>query len=176
MNDGTHKPLNAHRSLSLQITTSQERFRLILAQLREAFGATSTVTKRAEQLAASLDWLGSAVDRESESAMAQDDRQRSPKPFDHCIREDGPCVPSKTLARIINGIQRQTFHLTISTLGIVVINGIKKTMVIPQDAMITVDHTIDEERFVEVRWEGNLVTMFLVDLHARGTPLESAAK
>ena len=86
------------------------------------------------------------------------------------------CVASKRLARIMNDIQGQTFRLMTSTLGIVVIDGVKKTLVIPQNATITVDHTIEGEHFVEVHWEGNLVTMYTLDLHARGTRLENAAK
>ena len=51
------------KALQAQLETTELRFAQLLEQLKESFGQCSEVAIRAEQIAASIEWLHAAVNR-----------------------------------------------------------------------------------------------------------------
>ena len=53
------------KTLQAQLETTEVRFAQLLEQLQESFGQRSEIVIRAEQIAASIQWLHAAVNRPS---------------------------------------------------------------------------------------------------------------
>ena len=59
----------------------------------------------------------------------------------------------------------QQFRLIAPTIGIVVLNGEKTTIMIPADTLLELTgFPFDEDRFIEVRCEAQRLTMLVADL------------
>ena len=74
-------------------------------------------------------------------------------------------------------MQRQAFRLKTPTLGTISSDdGHRVAVTIPQNAIVTVfNGPLDDNRMVDVLWEGKTVMMFALDLRNRGERVDGAS-
>ena len=65
------------------------------------------------------------------------------------------------------------YRLNTPTLAIMVHDGQHSSVTVPAGDIVQVtDGPLDENRLVEVEWEGKVLLMFAVDLRERGEPVD----
>ena len=74
-------------------------------------------------------------------------------------------------------MQRQAFRLKTPTLGTISSDdGHRVAVTIPQNAIVTVfNGPLDDNRMVDVLWEGKPIMMFTQDLRNRGERVDGAS-
>lgn len=63
---------------------------------------------------------------------------------------------------------RQAYRIKTPTLGILSQHGERLPVTIPINAVVRVVQEHDGDRFVDVDWGGQVLTMFMIDLKERG--------
>jgi hypothetical protein len=64
------------------------------------------------------------------------------------------------------------YRLNTPTLAIMVHDGQHSSVTVSAGAVVQVTAGLDENRLVEVEWEGKVLLMFAIDLRDRGEPVD----
>jgi hypothetical protein len=74
---------------------------------------------------------------------------------------------------VLHMSQGDRYRLTARTLGVVSREGRQITIDIPADAVVEiVDAGLDPASMVHVRWEDEIIAMFVQDIRERGDPIQ----